>query len=309
MDVQKTLPFVINYYNTVANLQSDQISLLTKAKNEFFNNFEALSNGRLYVHKSLAPYYTYELLNKFDSHMSAVTFNDLEFWKSERGKEYLERTTRYKGFSKSRVINRIFIVSDKEMNNDKIKNDLVKTLNQQFMHNIGLGIVFYEDLDDNNIKNGINDFNIQYHQKYKGEKPYVKAALDFALFDKNQAVTFFEGSRKESKRFMTLFASKNYKHKNDEIISEQRKAWVKLICECWIVTENFSEKIHVTLTTPEKKIVENLTGKYYNIINETIKVKGETKMFPNIIKDKNEIPEKLEIAYKNHLDRRKHKYK
>lgn len=199
------------YIQEYSNFSREQIF-------RYRSKFESLREGELVVSGFESIDIQRRLLDNYKENFFAVSYNDVKFWLGTDnfdsiGKQYFE-LNKIAATKRGTICSRIFILT-----RDKIKNkkdDIIKILQNHTRENIGWAIVVYEEME----------------QKIRE----TDAALDFALFNHNMALTHFDKVR-SAKKFKVIFKM----HDNVDVatINTQIQLYCDLIKECWLVDSKF----------------------------------------------------------------------
>jgi hypothetical protein len=176
----------------------------------------SLSKGELEVGKSQLPRMQALLSVCFTDSFQAVSARDLDFWVNRENdsiaKEYFELN--YQSIVKHKTnVARILILSRDDFKSHL--KDITLVLKRHDEAGLGWAVAIYEELDPE-LKTDTTD-------------------LDFALFDKKKAVSFFRGYREASRRFTVKFNV----GQNTDKIDVQVKLFHDLLPHCWAANERF----------------------------------------------------------------------
>jgi hypothetical protein len=226
-----------------------------------------LSVGKLNVSSEKTAIVNQELLSFYKMRFDAVSDDDLDYWAGE-SPDALAYFKVHKDFIKKHttVVTRIFILPRKEIIE---KVDLIKVLKEQHREQVGWGVVIREDLSEE-IK--------------KREK-------DFALYDRNKAVSIFKG-RGPTRAFKTFFATDDNKRE----IDTYKMLYKELVSECRFVNQKFVDSYPGALEPNELEAVEE-NGKKNNR-DWNVLLKQPDTIFPLIAGSLDEVETKVELLIK-----------
>lgn len=225
----------------VDNILNDQLLLLN-----------GLSHGILSVPEDQILAVHSKLANHYVRRLDAVSNQDIDFWsgKSSIAEKYFRRNE--EAIKNGTVVTRIFIFSILDL--VKRSDEIVSILERQHRIGIGWGVAIWEELEY--------------------EVSHTNLPLDFALFDRDKAISFFR--KKETHEFEAIFLPRKG-HENEARIRGQRELHKNLIIECWLANNIFKEKYAAALLPGELKEIKEKMLK----LNETLK---ET-LSPDVVED------------------------
>lgn len=246
------------------------------------------------------------VLSKFKN-MHAVSDRAIHsFWRGGLGDEY-HRTIVKSAGSKTHhesVITRIFILDLKRDLDDKVIDETLAVVGEQMQDGVEVAIAFFSQ-DIINIEEKIKQANVLRAQATI--PALFLAKLDFALFDGgsngdgDRAVSFFSDDHKNelNHRFMAAFSTADPEHENNKLITLQRQVWIDLLCECWIASPRFFEKLQ--LPASERDDVIARTGELNRRLKDKVDFTVEDRVFPLLVRHSNELRNKLGEAKRMHL--------
>ncbi len=184
-----------------------------------------LAEGRIEVSGILTARIQGLLMSHLKVRFDAVSDRDLDFWLGQGGDpvaaEYFQRNL--EAIDRGTAVTRIFLFGDNDLFGDKQSeprlNDIVFVLSQQESAGIGWAVAVYEELSPDVVEN-------------------PDAALDFALFDKDKAVSYFRDYRERKRRFTARFATTG----NRDVIVAQRRQYEALLSQCWLINGAFRQQ-------------------------------------------------------------------
>lgn len=194
--------------------------LATDLLREPFTLLESLAEGRLDIPEPQIPAVQSSLGLLFKKSFEAVSDDDLDFWLDTKGAVaagYFEQNIT--AIRRGTAVSRIFITSLRVM--DKRLPDIATVLKRQQDAGVAWGLCLKDDFDPD-VKN-----------KYD-------AQTDFALFDGNEVVTYFDV--RSMRRFNAVFNThgERISSGNDQQFAVQRQMHTMLLGECWIVNARFA---------------------------------------------------------------------
>lgn len=285
---QRVLTFA-NYYarfdRLKPRLDPRPLRFINELLDERFKQFDAFAEGRLTLPMRDAPYANERLVNLFRDRMDAVSDRDLAFWAQHTGGSYYHKSIERRGGKATRraTVTRIFILDHEDFREERFDLTLV-VLTQHFKDQVGFAVAFSPGLQDLRDEEGTAN-----------EKRELSVRFDFALFDRDQAVTFFRRERPE--RFLACFATQDKEHANDALIRGQRELWVKLICESWLASDAFVESILGTLTEAEWEVIRQKTSEDNRVLTDKTSFELDHATFPFLVQSEAELESKLKRAY------------
>lgn len=257
------------YIQQYSNFSREQIL-------RYRGKFENLREGVLVVNGFEALDIQERLLNIYKESFFAVSHDDVEFWLGTDkfdsvGKQYFE-LNKTAATKKGTICSRIFILASNKIKNKK--DDIIKILQNHTRENIGWAIVLYEEVE----------------QKIRE----TDAALDFALFNHNMALTHFDKVR-GAKKFKVIFKM----HDKDDVakINKQIQTYCNLIMDCWLVDSRFLEIYNNHLGYDDFKTEIEDQKKLYNAsLQRKLQpgFKTDSPIFPLVSHNSQEIVNKVE---------------
>jgi hypothetical protein len=183
-----------------------------------FSQLRMLSKGRLEVGKSQSLHVQEQLCQSFRESFHAVSFRDMSFWTNREQDqmpidyfmENYQSIIRYKT-----KVTRLFVLVDSDFEKPE---DLKDVLKKHQDARIGWAVAVYPYLRPE-LRNDSTD-------------------LDFALFDKGEAVSYFRGHMEAQRRFTVRFKT----GENLRAITRQQQTYRDLLAHCWAVNAAFKEQ-------------------------------------------------------------------
>jgi hypothetical protein len=231
---------------------------------------EELSEGKLNVSSDRTAIVNQALLDRYKKRFDAVSFDDLKYWATMSPdaaayfyvhKQAIDRN--------ATIVTRIFILPKLELISEKL--DLARVLKEQHDAGIGWGVAIQEDLS---------------YEITSQEKP-----LDFALYDRNKALSVFNG-RGVLRTFQTTFAT----HENNREISVYKKLYRDLVPECYLVNQRFVDSYPGALAPSELDEVMEKCKKRHRAWN--VRLGQPDAVFPFVTSDTKEVQEKVDLLVK-----------
>lgn len=221
----------------VDEIIDEQVLLLSK-----------LAVGRLNVPADQIAAAHSKMAVHYKERLDAVSESDLDFWTDRHAlvEEYFGLNVR--AVRNGTAVTRIFILSLLDLKSRS--HEVATVLERQHRAGIGWGVAVVEELE----------YDVRH----------ADVPLDFVLFDRDQAVSFFR--RKEARRFEAIFSTYG-EHGNTVRVNEQRAMHRKLITECWLVNDIFKEKYQTALTENELREVRKKTAGYNDRLNKKLGAK------------------------------------
>jgi hypothetical protein len=155
------------------------------------------------------------LISAITSRFDAVSNDDLGFWQSETKIDSKYRHAVYDAIRRSSSpiqATRIFVFPRRTLNDRA--NEIAAVLREQMSQGLAWAIAIDEDVSD---------------------QVEPDAALDFALFDSDRAVSYFRRYR----RFEVTFHTNGRTH-NDAEIERQVRTYRMLLTHCWLASNQFA---------------------------------------------------------------------
>lgn len=280
------------------NASSDSVRrILSAHHSELKARLEALSVGRFDLPLDESPAVNYEIIETFGGRMDAVSRDHLDFWEKELGKRYFEECTKARGRCDRAVLSRIFILRHKSIAADKVR--LSNILKKHLEANVGFAIVIHESLTptfmySHSIREG------READTWNNNENRASTTLDFALFNKNMALTSFRNSASEKvlynqngKRFKALFRVGESGTLNNEVLQLQRKLWVALIAEAWLVSSDFMPIIGTGVSADEMNFIKQKAWEGTEAVKRAVKLDPDDQFFPFVVQEDSHIEQKL----------------
>lgn len=182
-----------------------------------------ISNGCIILRQAQAADLQEELVTEFSSRFDAVSNRDLSFWAHEYRSEGYFEVLRKAIVQRSLRVNRVFIFSIKDV--EKRRDEMARVLLRQHEAEMGWAIAISED--------------------FGREVRALEEAgcnLDFALFNCNEAVSFFLDTDSPHKRtFKVLFDLENRALENRKMIKLQAELFSRLVGATWLSNSIFCQ--------------------------------------------------------------------
>lgn len=270
----------------IENQSNDAVrKILSERMKELEICLNSYSIGRINVPIDESPVVNHDIIKAFADRMDAVSRNDIEFWSSDLGKDYLRKCTEPNSRAGRATLTRIFIVDKKTLRDPAQVKLLEEALLTHMEKKIGFAIAIEQSL--NNIKR-------THNIKSNSESIEDAIRLDFALFNNNQAVTFFRNDTGGERRFKAIFNTKSNREANNMLIESQRAVWVDLIGEVWLASDEFVAEVRDSgLSEAESKTVATRSQKDLERLTKKTGHPSEDSWFPLVVRHKDEISEKL----------------
>ncbi|HVQ37799.1 MAG TPA: hypothetical protein VMS31_09710 [Pyrinomonadaceae bacterium] len=197
----------------------------------------SLATGRLNVPNDQIPAAHGKMSSYYKERLDAVSETDLDFWsdRSSIAEEYFKRNVR--AVRNNTILTRIFIFSIPDLLDRS--HEVIAVLERHYRVGMGWGVAILEELEY--------------------EVVHSNVPLDFALYNRDKAVSFFR--KQEAGRFEGVFLPYEG-HENEIRIINQREVYKKLIAECWLANHIFKEQYPGALTPVELAEVVNKTSRY-----------------------------------------------
>lgn len=204
------------------------------------------------------------LISAVKARFDAVSYDDLDFWMSEAKNDSKYRHAVYDAARRPAdpiVATRIFVLPKKVI--DSRANDIARVMSEQMSQSLALAIVVAEDVSDAAEPN---------------------AALDFALFDSGNAISYFRRYRK----FDVTFRRDGHTE-NDEEIDRQLRTYRLLLANCWLATARF---VALNLAAgDESALLLRATSRIRAL--EGIKYAHANRLFPIVIDTEGQVLDAL----------------
>lgn len=220
-----------------------------------------LANARLRVAETAIAKTFALLLSAVDDRYDGVSKDDLTFWEQE-GQEYLKK---HFAIAAHRTTTRLFILPVSAIREKR--EALVSLLRKHMRARVGWAIVLLEDV------------------------PPTDNALDYGLFDRGKAVSFFR--LQNGRKFDVTFYTNGHRPRNDVEIDTQLDVYSMLVSNCLIASTTYA-KTYIGVDDPHDREILAKAKRPRREQIEELGFRCDDDIFPLVVDNVGDLGTKLD---------------